>query len=299
MKLVAASCSRLQSVNPQPVWAEIEAEKPDALLLLGDNVYLDEDRHDDPARLAADLRALYQRQLAEPNFAALLAGLRKRKATVAAIYDDHDFLGDNRSGGEAAPALREGARRQLIDAFAPLATDVDADANANAEVYRAHRLGPVDLVVVDTRFYRRAPAQAVDDRDAVLGARQWQWLDEVVGSSTAPYLVLASSTTLHDFGEESWEHYPAAFERLRRMLARHPAALVLSGDVHRNAAYDDSGTIEIVTSGVAGRGMKFGAERRNYAVLCFGADALRVQLRSLKVPGRMDFSIERQRWVLP
>ena len=132
MKLVAASCSRLQSVNPQPVWAEIEAEKPDALLLLGDNVYLDEDRHDDPARLAADLRALYQRQLAEPNFAALLAGLRKRKATVAAIYDDHDFLGDNRSGGEAAPALREGARRQLIDAFAPLATDVDADADADA-----------------------------------------------------------------------------------------------------------------------------------------------------------------------
>ncbi|MBL8342622.1 MAG: alkaline phosphatase D family protein [Rubrivivax sp.] len=291
MKLVAASCSKLQSIPSQTVWAEIESERPDALLLLGDNVYLDHDHHDDPERLAAELRALYRRQLEEPHFASLLASLHKRKALVAAIYDDHDFLGNNRCGGEVPPALREAARQELVTAFSP--------ARTGADVYRVHHLGPVDLVLADTRFYRRNALRSAHDRDAVLGAQQWQWLEQVVRQSTAPYLVLASSTTLHTFGDESWEQYPVAFGRLTQLLAAHPAALVLSGDVHRNAAYDDSGTIEIVTSGVARRGLVFGGERRNYGVLSFGTEAVRVQLRSLKAYWRFDFTIARKPWAMP
>lgn len=291
MKLVTASCSKLQSMPAQTVWSEIEAERPDALLLLGDNVYLDHDQHDQPEHLATELRSLYRQQLAEPHFASLLESLRKRKALVAAIYDDHDFLGNNRCGGDVPPALREAARQELVAAFAPQRT--------GADVYRVHHLGPVDLVVVDARFYRRAPQRSAQDRDAVLGARQWLWLEQVVRQSKAPYLVLASSTTLHAFGDESWEQYPVAFTRLTQLLAAHPAAMVLSGDVHRNAAYDDSGTIEIVSSGVARHGLVFGGERRNYGVLSFGSEAVRVQLRSLKAYWRFDFTIPRQPWAMP
>ena len=53
MKLAVASCAKLQQTNPQPVWAEIMAERPDVLLLLGDNIYLDKDNHSVPAALAA------------------------------------------------------------------------------------------------------------------------------------------------------------------------------------------------------------------------------------------------------
>ena len=37
--IAAASCANIQQVNPQPVWSEIRAERPDVLLLLGDNIY--------------------------------------------------------------------------------------------------------------------------------------------------------------------------------------------------------------------------------------------------------------------
>lgn len=291
MKLAAASCSKIEDVDPQPAWAEIQQERPDVLLLLGDNVYLEHDHHDDPAQLADELRQRYAEQFAEPGFAALLADVRGRGGEVVAIYDDHDLLGNNRYGGDHGPALRDAARREFVNAFAPAMTGSD--------VYRALSVGPVDLVVLDERFYRRSPSTSASDRDAILGAAQWNWLEGVIAASTAKYLVIGSSTTLHAFGDESWEQYPAAFRRISRLLRGRPGALVVSGDVHRNAAYDDNGVIEIVTSAVARRGLLFGALRKNYGVFTFGADAVRIELRSLKVSWRYDFSIPLSDWVLP
>lgn len=66
MKIVAASCCKLQTTNPQAVRREILAERPD-VLLLGDNIYPDHDTHDDPAALSAELQRLQGAQLAEPG----------------------------------------------------------------------------------------------------------------------------------------------------------------------------------------------------------------------------------------
>ncbi len=73
----------------------------------------------------------------------------------------------------------------------------------------------------------------------------------------------------------------------------------VSGDVHLNACYDDNGVIEIVTSAVARRGLVFGAPRRNYGLFSFGPDAVRIELRNLKVGSRFDFRIPLSDWVLP
>ena len=291
MKIVAAACCNIRDVNPQPAWAEIRAEHPDALLLLGDNVYLQHDDHGAPDALAAELAALYARQFAEPDFAAVVADLRSRGGELIAIYDDHDFLGNNRYGADASPALRLAARNAFITAFAPAMTGED--------VYRVHRLGLVDLVVLDGRFHRAAPAADRDNPDALLGAAQWAWLESTVAESTSRYLLVASATTLHAFGDQSWEHYPAAFRRMAALLRGRAGALLVSGDVHRNAAYDESGVIEIVTSGVAHRGRAFGGLRKNYGVLTFDDTALHVELRSLKVGSRFAFSIPRSQWRLP
>ena len=291
MKLAVASCAKIQDINPQPVWAEIRDEKPDALLLLGDNVYLDHNNHDEPQGLVAELKQRYAAQFAESYFVALLKDIRIRGGQILAIYDDHDFLGNNRYGGDHTPALREAARNEFVRTFAPPLT--------NNDVYHLLRIGPADIVVLDERFYRQSPVTSHSDRDAVLGQAQWKWLDQVVGASTATYLVIASSTTLHTFGDESWEQYPAAFERLVTLLRGRAGALVLSGDVHRNATYDDSGVIEIVTSAVARNGLVFGSPRKNYGILTFDETKLRVELRSLKVSWRFDFIIPLNNWVLP
>ena len=65
MKIAVASCTKLQQTNPQQVWSEIQNERPDVLLLTGDNIYLDHDNHKDPAKLREELQRLYAAQLAE------------------------------------------------------------------------------------------------------------------------------------------------------------------------------------------------------------------------------------------
>ena len=291
MKIVAASCTKLQDTHPQPVWRDIAAERPDALVLHGDNVYLDHDRHDDPLELGAELDGLYAAQLAEPSFAALLTDLRVRGKPVLAMYDDHDFLGNNRYGADHGNALRVAARAAFVRAFGPVMTGGD--------VYSFQRFGLVDVIVLDERFYRRNPDVSGHERNAILGGAQWAWFEACLAMPRAPYLVVVSTTTLHTFGDESWEQYPAAMQRMLGLLRGRNGALVLSGDVHRNATYDDSGVIEIVTSAVARRGLFFGTQRANYAVLTFGTTGLNVDLRSLKVSWRFNFDIPLANWVLP
>ena len=292
MQLAFASCAKLQQTNPQPVWGEIAAQRPDALLLLGDTIYLDHDHHAQAQALADELRRLYQAQFAEPHFAALLADLRARGAALLAIYDDHDFLGNDRCGGDHDPALALAARHEFIRAFKPVMT--------GAEVYRREVVGPCDVLVLDARFHRRAPSASAQDRDALLGAAQWAWFEQAVLATPAQrYLVIASSTTVHTWGTESWEHYPAAFSRLRQLLASHPTPLVLTGDVHRNAAFDDSGIVEIVSSGVARNSMVYGAPRQNWGLLRFDDQGVSVDLRALKAGGRFNFRIPRAHWALP
>lgn len=290
VKIVAASCANIQQVNPQPVWSEIRAERPDVLLLLGDNIYLDHDRHSSPDKLRRELRRLYAAQLAEPHLLALLTDLQTRSATSLATYDDHDFLGNNRNGGDHDPDLRAAAREEFIRAFTPILT--------GADIFRVVRFPLVDIIALDTRFYRRSATESKHDRDAMLGAPQWAWLEETVATSGAKFLIVSSSTTFHCFGDESWEQYPSAFERMRGLLGNRRGALLVTGDAHRNALYDDSGVIEVVTSGVARTGLMYGSPRKNYGVLTFSDEAVRIDLRSLKAGSRFDLNIALANWTL-
>jgi phosphodiesterase/alkaline phosphatase D-like protein len=291
VKLIVASCANIKDVNPQPVWSLMRAERPYVLLLLGDNVYLQHDAHDDAAALSAELKALYRAQHAEPHFQGLLADVRSREGALIAICDDHDFIGNNRYGADAEPALRDAARNAFIEAFSPSMTGTD--------VYGIQRYGPVDIVVLDERYYRADYRTSSNDADAVLGAEQWQWFENAFRASSAPYVLIASSTTLHAFGDQHWEQYPAAFKRMVSLLRGRTGALIVSGDVHRNAAYDESGVIEIVSSGLAQRSRVFGVLRQNYAVLTFAEHGLHVALHSLQVGSRFDFQIPLRDWRLP
>ena len=291
MKIAVASCVKLQQTNPQPVWKEILDEKPDVLLLLGDTVYLEHNHHVDAQELRTELRSRYDEQMNEPHFKALLDDVRARGAKLLAIYDDHDFLGNNRYGGDGPPALREAAREELVRAFGLPTLD-------SGDVYQQFRSGPTEIFLLDERYYRNSPASSSTDRDAILGARQWQWLEDAFKASNSPFIVVASSTTFHRFGDESWEQYSAAFDRMRALMQDRPGAMIVSGDVHRNDLYDDSGVLEVVTSAVARRGLLFGAPRKNYCILTYTDSAVQVDLRGLKSGDRFNLAISRANWSL-
>ena len=110
MKIAIASCSNPNNYPNQPVWSHISAKKPDALVLLGDTIYLDvpwattfngEMIHPSDADAADFLKhglRLYRAQLGQSGFAALI----KNVAKTYAIWDDHDFLWNN-AAGDALP----------------------------------------------------------------------------------------------------------------------------------------------------------------------------------------------------
>jgi phosphodiesterase/alkaline phosphatase D-like protein len=293
VRLIIASCCKIQDAAVDlGVWTEIAGANPDALLLLGDNIYLEDDQRTDPVALKDELDARYRELMAEQHFKALLEQLAAGQRPVLACYDDHDFLGNDRYGGDVASALREAARQAFIACWHPQQTEDD--------VYSRLSLGEVDVIVLDTRYYREnrlAPGSAT--RDAVLGARQWTWLESELARSTSAYVVVASGSTFHNFGHaECWERYPAAFARMRDLLRGRPGALIVAGDIHTNGLYDDSGVIEIVSSGVARRGMIFGGLKRNYGILEFDPRGVDIDLRSNKVYSRFSTRVELACWVL-
>ena len=54
---------------------------------------------------------------------------------------------------------------------------------------------------------------------------------------------------MRTFADESWEQYPGAFNRMINLLKGRRGAMVVSGDVHRNAACDWSSVATSRSSG--------------------------------------------------
>jgi alkaline phosphatase D len=281
------SCAKIQAVADQQVWDEIAEREPDALLLLGDNVYMKREDHDDPAALADDLDRHWQRQLAEPHFAALLASLKKRGAAVLATWDDHDSFGDDRCGADLDPALLAAARavfhrRAPVTATAP-------------ELYCREDVGDACILMLDARSYRTAK-NAQRDRDGLLGAAQWRWLEAQLALPRPRYTLVCNGSPLHDYRSEGWLAWPAARERMLGLLRDQPGVLFLAGDVHDNELGYADGVIEVVSSAVARVGKLVRWKLANYGVLELKEDGARVKLRGRQKKQKRDAWIPLGAW---
>ena len=281
------SCAKIQSVKKQKVWDEIAEREPDALLLLGDNVYMKREDHDDPASLAADLDARWQKQLAEPHFAALLASLKRRGAVVLATWDDHDSFGDDRYGADLAPEL-VAAARAVFQGRAPVTT-------TSPEGYCRADVGDARILMLDARSFRSAH-NAQRDRDGMLGAAQWRWLEAQLALPRPRYVLVCNGSPLHDYRSEGWLGWPAARQRMLELLRDQPGVLFLAGDVHDNELGCADGVIEVVSSAVARRGKLVGWRLANYGVLELKPDGVRVKLRGRQRKQRRDAWIPLAEW---
>ena len=323
VKIAIASCARRQLVPDQPAWREIADEDPDALLLLGDNMYLDREddtigkppsaslaqRKKDAKKLAKQLTARYVDQFSEPNFRQLMIAmgllgangkrhadeeLKASPSKVFPIYDDHDFLGNNRCGADPGnKELRAAARDTFITTFGRRRWSGVGLFSVTRNVG-----GLVDIFVLDGRYYRKSDAIQPNNADSMLGTTQWTWLERKLAEPTeALYTVLMSGTTVHDYGvenQESWQGlYPDAYERLAKNLKDRPGALVVSGDIHTNARKSEGGIVEIVSSGVATRqhNTLIGDERGNYGILTFDELGVQVSLRGLSSERNFSFPL--------
>lgn len=252
MKIAFASCINTRSYHNQPVWNNIAKHEPDVLLLLGDNVYLDipwvnvlgvaGPVHPSDADDADFLRhgyELYRELLAQSDFSALI---QRRNLRSYAIWDDHDFLWNDASGGtlskvvhgekmRASAALhwqfREALRNKNPATFPPAVTD----PRLHNPIETAPGYSCIDL---DNNLYLHlTDGRSFRTAHTMFGANQRDQITDTIHEHASGIHLLASGNVVRAKSGERWDAYPEDYQWLLNIAANHKV-LVLSGDVHEN-----------------------------------------------------------------
>ncbi len=225
-------------------WDVIAAQRPQAFLLIGDNVY-----GDIAATGAADmptLTASYRKLNSRQEYARFRATI-----PMLTMWDDHDF-GANDAGGSFA--FKEYAEKIFEEYW-----DVSDDVRSRPGIYDSYTFGPagkrVQFILLDARFFRsdlarmnyRDPAPKLgnvmpnaDPKATMLGGAQWDWLANELEQPADLRFIISSVqiiTDAHNF--EGWHSLPLERQKLFRMIADKKVgnAVFLSGDRHVGAIY--------------------------------------------------------------
>lgn len=222
------------------IWHTIKDQAPRALLMLGDNVYIDDPEH------SLTQHFCYYRRFSRPEWRDLVAG-----TGVYAIWDDHDFGKDDSFGG---PETDEPAwKREVFNIFRQNWNNPSyGGGDAQPGVWFDFQIGDVHFIMLDGRYYREPngrfpknhPAQS--ETPSMLGPVQLAWLKQTLLESEATFKVIASPVPWADGiaprGRQKfdkWEGFPAEREAIFNHLAENKinGVVLISGDRHRSDAY--------------------------------------------------------------
>jgi alkaline phosphatase D len=200
------------------VWQRMAAEGVEVVILGGDTPYIDS------SDLAKN-RARHRTFLGQEGFLDLV-----RSRPFLDTWDDHDFGGNDSDG---ASVDRDAIRRAFVEYRALASFGED-----NQGIYTSFRRGPVEVFLLDARYFSQAEPSPVDPaKPTLLGRRQWQWLQRSLLASTAPFKVLMTGLVWHDKPnkeKDDWETYAHEREALFRFIGEQSISgvVLLSGDVH-------------------------------------------------------------------
>jgi alkaline phosphatase D len=236
-RIALGSCYKTE--RDPTVWETIAARNPDALVLLGDNVYAD--TRDEEA-----LRAKWGELAATPGFAAL-----RDQTTLLATWDDHDY-GENDVGRDYP--MRERSQVAFLDF---LGEPPGSPRRAREGVYESYTFGPpgkrTQIILLDTRYHRsplvkresRGPyedgqhgsyLQDPSSDATMLGAEQWAWLERTLAEPADLRLIGSSiQVVAEDHFWERWDQFPLERTRLLSLLSDTGATgvIFMSGDRHK------------------------------------------------------------------
>jgi alkaline phosphatase D len=215
VRLAFGSCAHM---NPIRLWSDVEAAEVHGLVLLGDTPYID-------STDLAVARARHREFLSIEPLAKLI-----RHTPLWGTWDDHDF-GANDSRGTLQG--KENTRRAFIEYRANPDNGHDGQG-----IYSKFSYGPVDVWLLDTRWFSNTEPSPVDPgKPTLLGTRQWEWLLASLGQSTSPFKVLACGMIWDDKENresDDWGTYPHEREALFRYLGENkiPGVVLIGGDIH-------------------------------------------------------------------
>ena len=225
-------------------WDVIAAQKPQAFLLIGDNVYGDT-RPTNGADIPT-LGASYKKLSSRVEFDRF-----RRSVPMMTAWDDHDY-GANDAGG--AFAFKEWAEN-IYETYWSSSDEV----KSRSGVYESRIVGPegkrVQFIMLDGRFFRsdlatmpyRDPGPSLgwyipntDPNATILGKAQWDWLAQELAKPAELRFIISSTqviTDAHNF--EGWTNFPKERDRLYGLLAEKGVnnAIFLTGDRHSGGFY--------------------------------------------------------------
>jgi len=213
--LAFGSCARNQSLA---LWTQMGDHGAQGLVMLGDTPYIDS------TNLSVQ-RQKHRGFLAVPELAALV-----RKTPVWGTWDDHDF-GRNDSDGRLKG--KKNSRRAFLEYRANESYGHDGEG-----IYTSFRRGAVEVILLDTRWFARTePSPVEPDKPTLLGKRQWEWLQEALKKSTAPFKIVACGMIWDDKknGEsDDWGTYAHERKALFDFIGKEKISgvLLIGGDIH-------------------------------------------------------------------
>ena len=211
--IVFGSCS--SQYESQQCWKTIQAQNPDLLVLMGDNVYAQE---------SSDIHAAYQSWGASSAWKSLAASV-----PVLATLDDNDYTTDHETGKQA-----------FLDFFKISGEDERRQAGRGVHVCTSWGDGDdrsLQLILLDVRYYAK--------NSCLLGDDQWDWLrscldDEKQEQPSLRVIVSPMQVLATGHPWECWDrNAPTEREMLLDLLrSNRTPTLLVSGDRHVGALHE-------------------------------------------------------------
>lgn len=226
--IAIGSCHYLANPNPvfrgsgggYRIFDAIAARRPDVMLWLGDNLYLQAPDFLDPSSMAARYR---QARSFEPLQNLLTA------TTHLAILDDHDFGPNDADGSYVLKA----ETLKLFERYWP---NPSYGLPGVPGAFGWARTGDVEFFLLDDRSYRFPNRYPDLPEKTMFGAAQFEWLKQALLSSHARIKLVAAGGQFWNRASrfEGLHQFPQEQKRLREWLAeqRIDGVIFLSGDRH-------------------------------------------------------------------
>lgn len=203
------------------MWDTIRSFEPDALLMLGDNVYIDDPEH------PLTQHYCYHRRQSEPRWRELVAGI-----PVYSIYDDHDF-GDNDC--MPGPAIEKPAwKRPVLEVFRQNWVNPSyGGGEENPGCWYDFSIGDVQFFMLDGRYYRDRASKSM------LGAFQKKWLLDGLAASDATFKIIVSpvpfTENIKPGSKDPWDGYPEEREEIFSWIESQEldGVFLVAADRHR------------------------------------------------------------------
>lgn len=217
VRFAISSCAK-EDEGSRAVWQRMIEQNVDAVVLIGDTPYIDSTDLEVQTRRHREFAAVEEYQ----------SLLKSRPCWWT--WDDHDFAGNDSSG----LAFGKENTRLVYTRYRPQKNY----GNGKEGIYTSFRRGPVEVFLLDTRWFSMTgPSYVEPHKPTMLGKQQWEWLKQGLLASTAPFKLLACGVIWDDkqnSESDDWGTYKHELLAIQKFIGEHkiPGVILVGGDIH-------------------------------------------------------------------